>query len=231
MSKSSELYENIGRYTETAYEVYYPDAEVTDDQQRLFFERCEELHSPVDLDTSILEWRDRGDVFLTDDEVVDLTNLTSADLYYIFGSRVYLDTDEPLNCPERQVRLSVYTLEESELGNVVMVSRSRGYEVTYDQAKNARLPHYRERDEIFDKALVKRLSEMVTRFASELPFEAPGFCREIGESSDVDIPDIIQQARKRMAFTQAKWAQAMMTLDMIEILKELGLTSTDDLNW
>lgn len=229
MSKASELYKNINRYTETVYEIYDPEAEVTDEQLRLFFERCEELHSPVDLDVSILEWRDRGEIFLTDDEVVGLTSLSSVDFYNIFGSRVYLDADEPLTRPERQVRLSVYTLAESELGGVLLVSQSQQYEVTYHNDIDVRVPYYREKEEILDKALLKSLSQVVTKFASELLLETPSNRQEIDESCD-DL-DIIHRLKEHRAFTQGRWLRAMMLLDMIKILKELGLTTTDELNW
>ena len=230
MSEVPGLYDDISRYVDEAYEIYDPDAEVTDIQLRLFFEKCEELHSPVDLDASILEWRKTGEVFLTDDEVVALTSLSSADFYYIFGSRVYLDADESLINPEKRVRLSVFTQKESPFGRLLMIIRSQQYEVNHDPNTKVRLPYYREKDEVSDKALLKSFAEVVAQFTDQLPPAVLPRRVETSESSDVPR-NVIEELKERRTFTQAGWLRAMTILGMIEILKELGLTSTSDLNF
>ena len=225
MSEVDPLFERVRYYVEPDYEITNPDAEATPQQLREFFDRCIGLHSPAELDASYLEMRESlregfGDE--VDEAIVYMTELNSADSYRIFGTYVDLDTHEPVSRPEKTVVLRTHKLVESPLGPILTMSRSRRYEVQFNTEEELLLEDFEEESRIIDKAKLKTIRQI---FEKALGQEMP-------KPKIETLEERIQRlSEEHQTFTQGRWMEAILLLDMIALLKELGLTDTDELNW
>jgi hypothetical protein len=150
-----------------------------------------------------------------------LTGLRAEDEYSIYGASVWLDVKEALDTDDRVARITTLRRKPSELGGVVMLLSRATYEVTAE-GKKFYWPHFYESSRIMDKDLVAALAQVAAEFME----------RE-GIEPIASLPERIEEPAPLIEiqeFTQVRWVEAMLLLDMVADLQYLGLQTTEDLN-
>jgi hypothetical protein len=227
MSEVDPLFWQVRYYLEPDYEITDPDAEATPEQLRAFFDKCVQLHSPAELDTGYLEeYALLARLFGEDeveDAIVDMTQLGSADSFQVFGAYVDLNTYEAINRPEKTVKLSTYARMASDLGPALMVWRQQTYELEFNSDENTLIPRFEDETRIEDREKLSAIRRAV--------HETQG--KPVPQAKKESFEEKIKRwySEEPQIFTQARWLESMMLLDMIAYLKEYGVTNTDALDF
>ena len=225
--------EQARRFAGSSYEIEDPKAEITDDQQAEFIKRCENILPPSvpvvgPAITSELfeEMMQQGftakDVEEVKKDAEDHASLDSELEFNVFGSRVYLASREGLDTDEKEVRLEVTTDEVVDAKTYS--ANTTSYSITYKLGEVKGTPFFEEDTRNYDR---KTRKENYSKF---MQLYSRG--RESGDLTEFykAMRAAGEEAERTGAnvFTQERWVQAMIVLDIIKILQDHGVNSTEE---
>lgn len=222
MSETDPFYSRVSGLAGTTYEVDDLLAEITAAQAKQLYERVGALVPDLEMDvdlTGALELQDEG---FSDELIANwYAQLAANDRYEVFGSDVYLDKTESITQSWDSVRISVHTtlnqsyeraVVESDMAVVLVHAGNGDISPMYEH----KISEHRPKQPLSAEALLLR--HLFPDPPDEKKIAVYHAVREMAYS------------RGDSTFTQARWAKFMQLLDVVEILQELGLKNTNDLN-